>query len=389
MPVVTAVATSRAVPVTIDAVGTAEAFTTVQLRSQITGQLSDVHFSEGQDVRKGQLLFSIDARPFQASLQQAQAVLAKDAAQAKNSQAEATRYADLYKRGLLPRDQYEAQEASNASLQETLNADKAAVEQAKLNLEYTRIVSPIDGRTGALMVHVGDLIRANDTNPMVVINKLSPIYVTFSVPGRFLNDIRHYQGQKALKVQAWSPSTTLPGSQAPPPSSESPDVEGAATGPHSVGTVSFIDNAIDPTTGTIKLKGTFANTNHSLWPGLFVQVTLLLTTQTHAIVIPSGAVQNSQQGTYVYVVKPDHTVEYRSVTVQRQQGEDSIIARGVTPGETVVTDGQLRLTPGAKVNPRPAAASDASLADPPVGTATSGSGTPRPGRRGHRSGSAS
>lgn len=331
---VTAPVVSKAVPVTIDAVGTAEAFTTVQIRSQVTGQLSAVHFAEGQDVRKGQPLFTLDRRPFEAALQQAEAVLAKDTAQANNAEAQAARYNDLYKRGLIPRDQYETQTASATSLQATLNADRAAVEQARLNLQYTNIASPIDGRTGALMAHAGDLIRANDANPLVVINQLSPIRVLFSVPGRFIPDIRRYQAKAGLHVEARTPSAQQP------------------SAPAAEGTVSFIDNSVDPSTGTIKMKAAFPNTDHALWPGLFVQVRLLLTTEANAITVPSAAVQNTQEGQYVYVVKPDQTVEFRQVSVQRQQGADVVIARGLQPGEIVVTDGQLRLTPGAHVTTR-------------------------------------
>lgn len=353
VPVVTAQVVTKPIPVVIDAVGTAEAFSTVQVRAQVTGQLSAIHFAEGQEVRKGQTLFSLDQRPFQTALEQAQAVLAKDTAQAKNAESQATRYSDLFARGLIPRDQYETQAATAVSLQATLAADEGAVQQARLSLQYATITAPLDGRTGALMVHQGDLIRANDTNPLVVINQLAPIRVVFSVPGRFLADVRRYQGQKPLSVEARTPTALLPGQQAPatlpsttaaPPSAASPVL--------STGTVSFIDNTVDPSTGTIKLKGTFANTDHRLWPGLFVQVKLLLSTQSGAIVVPSAAIQSGQTGQGVYVVKPDQTVEYRQITVQRQQGDDVVITNGLKPGETVVTDGQLRLTPGSRVTTR-------------------------------------
>ncbi len=198
------------------------------------------------------------------------------------------------------------------------------------------------------MVHQGDLIRANDTTPLVVINQLSPVRVVFSVPGRFLADVRRYQGQQPLRVEARTPAALLPGQQAPLAQAQ----PGDAGPPTSVGTVTFIDNTVDSTTGTIKLKGTFANGDHRLWPGLFVQVKLLLTTQPDAVVVPSAAIQTGQNGQGVYVVKADQTVEYREVTVQRQHADDVIIASGLRPGETVVTDGQLRLTPGAHVTTR-------------------------------------
>jgi membrane fusion protein, multidrug efflux system len=362
VPVITGHVEKKAVPVTIPAVGTAEALQTVQVRAQVTGQLSGIHFAEGQELRKGQLLFTIDPRPFQAALEQSQAVLARDTATAKNSQSQQTRYEDLFKRGLIPRDQYETQMATASAQQATLAADQAAVETARLNLQYTSISAPIAGRAGALTVHQGDLVRQNDTTPLLVINQMAPIYVGFSVPGRYLSDIRRYQAQRSLKVQArlqGSPTgptqiavgtpNARPG-DAPPPTALPTPAAGATAGPApEEGAVSFIDNAVDPTTGTIKLKATFPNTSHSLWPGLFVQVVLLLTTDRDALVVPATAVQESQQGTYVYVIKPDRTAEMRNVQVDRQQGEETVIAQGLTAGEEVVTDGHLRLTPGARV----------------------------------------
>jgi len=359
VPVVTARVQTKSVPVTIPAVGTAEALSTVQIRAQVTGQLSAINFSEGEDVRKGQLLFSLDARPFQAALQQAEAVLARDTATQKNAEQQSARYEDLYKRGLLPRDQYETQRAGNESLQATLQADRAAVENARLNLNYTRIVAPISGRTGALGVHAGDLIRANDTTPLVVINQVAPIYVTFSVPGRYLGQIRQYQAHKPLAVQARGQAPIAPGAQAPVPQTAQPSTavapgQGAtmpaAPGLVENGRVTFIDNTVDPTTGTIKLKATFANTDQGLWPGLFVQVSLSLTEEAGSIVVPAAAVQPSPTGQYVFVVKPDRTAEVRPVTVARQFGEEMIIAQGLREGEIVVTDGQLRLTAGAQVS---------------------------------------
>jgi multidrug efflux system membrane fusion protein len=361
VPVVTAKVQTKSVPVTIPAVGTAEALATVQIRAQVTGQLSAVHFSEGQDVRKGQLLFTLDARPFEATLQQAEAVLARDTATAKNAEQQHARYEDLYKRGLIPRDQYETQTASNESLRATLEADRAAVENARLNVNYTRIVAPISGRTGALGVHAGDLVRANDTTPLVVINQVSPIYVTFSVPGRYLGQIRQYQSQKPLVVQARGQAPIAPGAQAPAPVTPTPNLgqqvapgQGATTpappGLVENGRVTFIDNTVDASTGTIKLKGTFENGDQGLWPGLFVQVTLNLRDEAGSLVVPATAVQPSASGQYVYVVKSDRTAEVRPVTVARQFGEEMIIARGLVEGEEVVTDGQLRLTPGAPVS---------------------------------------
>jgi len=380
VPVTTALVQKKPMPVTIPAYGVAEAQQTVQLRAQVTGELSAVNFTEGHEVTKGHELFTIDPRPFQAALSQAQAVLARDTATATNAQSQRARYEDLYKRQLISRDQYEAQIATSDAAQATLDADKAAVETARLNLQYTHIIAPITGRTGSLGVHQGDLIRANDTNPMVVINQLSPIYVTFAVPGRYLVDVRRYQVQKPLAVHATGQAALPPGAQPPPPPvlGSMPAARGgtgtvpkgvdsgapgrgadttqkaeAAAGmlpPISeIGHVSFIDNAVDASTGTIKLKASFPNEDHALWPGQFLQITLDLTTENNAIVVPAGAVQPSQSGTFVYVVKPDQSVEARNVVILRQQGEQIVIAQGLQPGEEVVTEGQLRLTPGAKI----------------------------------------
>jgi multidrug efflux system membrane fusion protein len=360
VPVVTAKVQAKSVPVTIPAVGTAEPLQTVQIRAQTTGQLSAVHFAEGQDVKKGQPLFTLDPRPFQAALSQAEAVLARDTATAKNAEQQHLRYEDLYKRGLIPRDQYETQTASNESLQATLAADRAVVENAKLNLAYTRITAPISGRTGATTVHAGDLARANDPTPLVVINQLSPIYVSFAVPGRYLGDIRRYQARKPLVVTARGQAAVAPGAQAPAPPPAQSQAGQVAPGqgatapvpaaPVETGRITFIDNTVDATTGTIKLKGTFQNADQGLWPGLFVQVMLDVTTDENALVVPATAVQPSTAGQYVYVVNPDRTAQVRQVTVARQAGEDMIIAQGLSAGEEVVIDGQLRLTPGALVS---------------------------------------
>ena len=359
---VTARAISKSVPITIPAVGTAEPVATVEIRAQVTGQLSQIHFREGQDVKKGAPLFTLDARPFQAALQQAQAVLARDSAQAKNAQSQRARYEDLFNRGLIPRDQFETQMANASALEATLAADQAQIENARLNLQYARIVAPISGRTGALGVHEGDLVRANDTTPLVVINQVAPINVAFSVPGRYLPEIRQHHGSQPLRIDARIQAGGTPGAPqlAPPPPGGAlqPGTDGASSPvpgraplreTTETGTVTFIDNTVDPTTGTIRMKGTFGNTNNALWPGLFVQVTLVLRTQTNAVVVPAAAVQASQAGQYVFIVKPDHTVEVRNVTIERQHGEEMVIAQGVSPGDEVVTDGQLRLTAGSTV----------------------------------------
>jgi multidrug efflux system membrane fusion protein len=384
VPVVTAHVVSKAVPVTIPAVGAAEPLATVQIRAQVTGQLSAIHFTEGQDVRKGAPLFTLDARPFEAALQQAQAVLARDTAQAKNAQSQRARAEDLFNRGLIPRDQYETLTANASALESTLAADQAQIENARLNLQYTHILAPISGRSGALGVHQGDLVRANDTIPLVVINQIAPIFVTFSVPGRYLPDIRRYQARQPLRIEARIQAGGTPGAQqvAPPAPGTTPPggTDGASmpapdaapiTATTETGAVSFIDNSVDATTGTIKMKGTFANMDHALWPGLFVQVTLVLRTDPTAIVVPAAAVQTSQSGQFVFVVKPDRTVDVRNITVERQQGDDIVVAHGLAAGEEVVTDGQLRLTAGARVT---------------TGTRGEGAGEPGTGGRGDAGG---
>ena len=335
VPVVTARVERKSMPVTLPAVGTVEAVSSVEVRSQVTGQLSAIHFAEGQDVRRGQPLFSLDPRPFQAALKQAEAVLARDTATYQNARGQEERLGNLFARGLIPRDQFDSQRAGTAALEATVAADTAAVETARLNLQYTEIGAPISGRTGAFGVHVGDLVRANDASALVVINQVSPAYVSFSVPGQHLADIRRFQAIAPLVVTA------------------RPD--GAAegeTGPAERGVVNFIDNAVDPATGTIRLKAAFKNAARQLWPGAFVRVTLDLTTDAGALVVPATAVQASQEGPFVYVVKPDQKVEMRSVAVARQQGDEVVVASGLAEGEVVVTDGQLRLTPGAQVSDR-------------------------------------
>jgi len=349
VPVVTARAEQKPVPVTVPAVGTVEAESSVQIRSQVTGQLTAVHFTEGREVQQGDPLFSLDPRPFQVALLQAQAVLERDIATLKNAQAQQSRADSLFQKGLLARDQYESLRASAAALTATVEADKAAVETARLNLKYTEITAPISGRTGALGAHVGDLVRANDSNSLVVINQLSPIYVAFSVPGRFLPDVRRYQAVKPLAVIATLPRALGP--EAPTgAAADGTDPDPAEQPATARGVLIFIDNAVDATTGTIKLKGAFPNSDGQLWPGAFVQVKLDLTIQADAVVVPYTAVQASQDGQFVYVVKPDRTVEMRPVKAERQQGDDVVIAAGISPGEEVVTDGQLRLVPGARVS---------------------------------------
>jgi multidrug efflux system membrane fusion protein len=325
-PVVVATAEQRDVPVEVKAVGTVEAYSNVQVKSMIAGEITRVAFSEGQDVRQGDLLFVIDPRPYQSALAQAQGNLARDVAQEANARAQGTRYAALFKEGVVSREQFDQITTAADALKQAVEADRAAVETAKVNLTYTTIHSPIDGRTGNLMVHQGNVVKANDI-PLLAINQVQPIYATFSVPEMYLPEIKKYQSARKLPVMVRVPNEPKP-------------AEGILT---------FIDNTVDPATGTIKLKATYLNRDRRLWPGQFADVSLTLTTDKNAVLVPSAAVQTGQAGQYLFVVKADNTAELRNVTVSRIVGNDSVITSGVQPGDQVVTDGQVRLTPGKKV----------------------------------------
>jgi multidrug efflux system membrane fusion protein len=332
VPVVAADASKKDVPVTVGAIGNVEAYSTVSVKSMVAGQIMRVYFKEGQDVRKGDNLFLIDPRPAEEALRQAKANLAKDIAQEKNAETEAARYAELYKRGIVSKEQYEQFRTNAETLAATVNADRAAAENAGVTLGYTKITSPIDGRTGNLNVHEGNIVKENDTPYLVVINQVTPIYVTFSVPQQYLMDIKKYMAQGKLAVTA---------------SAQGDDKSPAE------GVLTFVDNAVDPATGTIKLKGTFLNSDLRLWPGQFVEVSLRLTSLPGATVVPAQAVQTGQKGQYVFVIKPDMTVEDRPVQPGITLKGETVIDKGIRPGERVVTDGQLRLVPGAKVEVKP------------------------------------
>jgi len=308
-------------------VGTVQAYTAVAVRALVAGEIMQVHFREGQDVGKGDLLFTIDPRPYQAALAQAEAALARDRAQEANAAADAQRYEDLVAKDYVTRQQYDGVIANQKALGATVRSDEAALERARLDLAYCSIRSPIDGRTGAVMVQVGNIVKSNDAT-LVAINQVVPIYVSFAVPERDLAEIRKRQAQGKLTVQAEDAATNQPISR---------------------GELTFVDNTVDRATGTIILKATFANPDRALWPGEFVNAVLTLATDQKAVVAPTSAIQNGQQGTYAYVVKADQTVESRPVTVARNAPEGAVIAKGLAPGETVVTDGQLRLSPGAKI----------------------------------------
>jgi membrane fusion protein, multidrug efflux system len=333
VPVNVAKAVKKTVPIQLSAIGTAEAYSTVSIKGQVNAVLKEVHFKQGDFVKKGDLLFTLDARPFQASLDQAQANLARDKAQADLTIVQAERYKKLYDQGISAKEQYDQMQANAAAQQGSVHADEAAVESAKLQLQYCAIYSPVDGRTGALQVYPGNLVKENDVPILVVINEIAPLYEDFSVPEQYLGVIKKYMAGGRLQIEA------------------TPYGDTAAE----VGYLTFVDNTVDNTTGTIKLKGTFANTDHRLWPGQFSTVSLRLSEEENATVVPTQAVQTGQSGDFVFVIKPDQTAESRPVKVARTLGTESVIAKGIEPGETVVTDGQLRLIPGIKVQIKAAA----------------------------------
>jgi multidrug efflux system membrane fusion protein len=328
VPVTVGTVMSKTVPVELEAVGKVEPLSTVDILARVGGELTSVQFSEGQEVRKGQVLFTIDPRPYQAALAQAQAALARDRAVATNSASDLHRYGDLVQKEYVTREQYDRITADKASADATVQADQAAVEAARLQLGYCTVRAPISGRTGSLLVHAGNLIKANDAQPLVVIHQIQPIYISFAVPESQLPELEKQRAEGRLAVEA------LPS-------------EGG--GAAHLGSLSFVDNQIDRSTGTILLKATFPNEDRGLWPGQFAKVRLTLSRQANAVVVPTQAVQTGQQGQYVFVVREDQTVENRAVQVARTAGSETVVASGLAPGETVVTDGQLRLTPGAKV----------------------------------------
>jgi multidrug efflux system membrane fusion protein len=329
VPVTAGTVIQKTVPVQVRAIGNVEAYSTVSVKSQIGGELVRVHFKEGRDVNKGDLLFTIDPRPYESALKQAEANLTRDTAQFENARVEASRYEELVRKGYVAQEQYDQIRTNAATLEAAVNADKALVENARLQLKYCFIYSPIMGRTGYLLANQGNLIKANADNPIVVINQIQPIYVTFSVPEQYFGEIRKYMSSGKLKVEA---------------------VIGKDEKHPEAGVLTFVDNTVDTATGTIKLKATFNNRDKRLWPGQFVDVVLTLTMQPNAIVIPSQALQTGQSGVYVFVIKSDLSVESRSVVVARSLDGESVIEKGLQPEEKVVTDGQLRLVPGAKVD---------------------------------------
>jgi multidrug efflux system membrane fusion protein len=328
VPVVIAPVEVKTVPLSVRAIGNVQAYQSVAIKSMVNAQIMEVHFKQGEDVQQGQLLYQLDPRQAQADLKRAENNLLHDEAQARNNRVQAERYASLLKEGVVAKQDYDQFLTTAQAADAGVEADKQAVEAAKVQLQYTKIYSPISGRAGDFLIDKGNLVKANDTPSLVTINQITPIFVNFAIPEQQLAAVKKYSAAGSLHVQAI--------------------ISGDTANPEE-GKLTFIDNAVDPTTGTIKLKGTFENKDHRLWPGQFVDVVLVLTSEPNSIVVPSQAVQTGQQGQYVFVVKPDMTADMRPVTVLRTNGNDSIISSGLRAGEQVITDGQLRVTNGVKL----------------------------------------
>ena len=331
--VVAGVAEVLPTPVQVSAIGTVQSIATVIIKSRVDGQIADVHFEEGQDVKEGDLLFTLDNRSFQAQLAQAEAVLQRDRAQLERAQLELKRQTELADRGVASAQKLEDAQMAEKVLQAAIRASEAAAENARVNLSYTAIRSPITGRTGSVILKRGNVVKSNDTTtnavPLVTITQLRPIYVGFTIPERHLPDIR----------AALADSERLPAVVTMPSQPDKPIT----------GMLTFVDNQVDAATGTIPLKATFANDDIRLWPGQFVNVNLTLGIQAHAVVVPSPTIQIGQNGPYVFVIKEDSTVELRLVRIDRTVGNRTVVASGLNAGERVVVDGQLRLNNGTRV----------------------------------------
>jgi multidrug efflux system membrane fusion protein len=326
VPVTIGKAERRAVPFELAATGTVEPLQTVAVQPQVSGPIVRIAFTEGQDVQKGQVLFQIDPRPFQAALSRAEAILERDRAQAANARQEAERYSELAEREYVTAQQYDQARTSAAASAATLAGSEAAVSEARLNFQYATIRAPIAGRTGSLRVREGNLVRASDAQPLVTINQIRPILVRFAVPASNLSLIQKHRAEK-LVVRT----------------------EPVGGGQASEGTLAFVDNAVDTSTGTILLKGSFPNTEGSLWPGEFVNVRLQLYVDDDALTVPARAVVSGQEGTYVFLVRADSSAVTTPVKVDRTTGDLAIVSGEIQPGDRVVTDGQLRLRQGSKV----------------------------------------
>lgn len=328
VPVSVSPVLQKTIPLEVSGIGNAEAYSSVPVKSRIGGELKKIHFREGQEVRQGDLIFSIDPQPYEAALKQAQANLARTAALTKKAEEDLKRYQDLIRKEYISREQFDQAQANAEAQTASLKADQAAVENARLNLSYCSIHAPLSGVAGSLLFHQGAQIKANDDKAMVTINRVQPIYVSFSIPESSLPDIKKYAARGPLKVRV--------------------SVDNGTTFSEE-GLLTFIDNTVDPATGTIRLKGTFDNKNKALWPGQFLRVALTLSSQPDAIVIPSQAIQTGIQGQYVFVATAEQKAEARPVTVGRNLEGLTVIEKGLKPGEQVVIDGHFQLAPGSKL----------------------------------------
>jgi membrane fusion protein, multidrug efflux system len=336
VPVTVAPVVQETVPVSLLAIGNVEAYSTVSVKARVDGQIVEVNLREGAAVRKGEVLFRIDPRPYEAALRQAEANALRDAAARDQARSQDRRYQELLEKNFVSKEAYAQIRTNAATAQATAGASQAALENARLNLEYCTIRSPLDGFVGRVLLQAGNMVRANDANPLVVINQVRPIYVNFAVPEQNLPEIRLHMARGRLAAQV---VPTDPGQK------------------ETQGELIFIDNAVDPSTGTIRLRAQFANIDAALWPGQFVNLRLRLYEQPDALVVPAQAVQSGPDGQYVYVVGEDLVAQLRKVSVQRADGERAIIAQGLARGERVVTQGQLRLGPKVRVQiGKPAAA---------------------------------
>jgi multidrug efflux system membrane fusion protein len=329
-PVVVGQAVRRTVPVALRGIGNVESVASVAVRSRVAGQILRVHIADGADVTQGQLLFTIDPAPYQNALAQSEAQLARDSALLDKARNDAARYAKLVEKEYVTREQYESATSQAASLAATIQSDQAAVKDASLSLSYCTIAAPISGRAGSVNLRAGNLVKINDDPPLVTILKVQPVNVTFSLPEKYLGDVRAHAASGRLAVVA---------------------KDKGHSGEGHAGILTFIDNAVEMTTGTIRLKAEFPNNDRGLWPGQFVEVELVLSEQKDALVVPTTAIQVGQQGSYVFVVAADGTAQMRPVVVDRTIGDDTVLASGLDGGETVITDGQIRVVPGAKVAP--------------------------------------
>jgi multidrug efflux system membrane fusion protein len=351
IPVAVAKAEVRDLPIMLNGLGSVDAFNTVAVKSRIDGQLIKVNVKEGQEVKQGELLAEIDPRPYEVQLSQTQATLFKDQAALKDARLNLERFQQLYKDGVIPKQQFDTQGSLEAQLDGAVRADQAQVDSVKLNLVYTRITAPVSGRIGLRQIDVGNIVHASDPNGLLVITQLQPIAVIFSLPQDNLQAVSQHMNKGRLPVDAYSRD----------------DQTKIATG-----FLTTIDNQIDVTTGTGKLKAVFENRDRSLWPNQFVNIHLLLEVKKNNTVVPSAAIQRGPQGTYVFVVKPDNTAEMRNVAISISQGNSTAISQGLKPGEVVVTDGQDKLQPGTKVAIRGPGAGDQNRGQTNGGQASDG-----------------